>query len=303
MKTALLICMSAIAFAQTPPQWPDPAHHKVLFVTVDQGVKLEVLDWGGTGRPIVLLAGFGNTAHVFDVFGEELSRSGHVYGITRRGFGASSQPDDGYSDQRRADDDLHVLDSLKITRPVLVGHSVAGAELTTLGGQHSDRLAALVYLDALGDPTEDSPEIDALVRSLPALATHNAGPFSTPVDRFPPAELHQPHPLIGIGDAIHAGARKRDYTQIRVPILAFTTSLPPIESQIREYHFTKASDLAVFAKLYAADARIRALRIRNIQSAPGGTRIVTMPGANHYLFITNESEVLREMNAFLKSLN
>src|SRR5580658_2019718 len=167
MKTAILFCVSVFAYAQS-----DPSPHKVLFVTVEPDVKLEVLDWGGTGRPIVLFAGFGNTAHVYDVFGEELSHSGHVYGITRRGFGASSQPVDGYSDQRRADDDLHVLDSLEITRPVLVGHSVAGAELTTLGGQHSDRLAGLVYLDAIADPTEDSSEIDALVRSLPTLAMH-----------------------------------------------------------------------------------------------------------------------------------
>ena len=31
------------------------------FVAVDQDVRLEVLDWGGTGRPLVLLAGGGLT--------------------------------------------------------------------------------------------------------------------------------------------------------------------------------------------------------------------------------------------------
>ena len=44
----------------------DPSPHKVQFVTVDRDVRLEALDWGGQCRPLVLLTGLGNTAHVFD---------------------------------------------------------------------------------------------------------------------------------------------------------------------------------------------------------------------------------------------
>src|ERR1019366_2274860 len=54
------------------------------------------LDWGGVGRPVVLLSGLGNTAHVFDEFAPKLAVGFHVYGVTRRGFGASSIPTDGY---------------------------------------------------------------------------------------------------------------------------------------------------------------------------------------------------------------
>jgi len=135
------------------------------------GVRLEVLDWGGSGRPVVLLAGSGNTAHVFDDFAPKLTGFCHVYGITRRGYGASSQPRPGYDDQRLADDVLKVLDTLHIQSPVLVGHSMAGGELTTLGAQHSDRLGGLVYLDALGDPRDwpaSDPAYMALFRKLPA---------------------------------------------------------------------------------------------------------------------------------------
>src|SRR5262245_44471931 len=44
----------------------DPSGHKVQFVTVEPGVQLEVLDWGGAGDTLVLLAGLGDNAHVFD---------------------------------------------------------------------------------------------------------------------------------------------------------------------------------------------------------------------------------------------
>lgn len=51
-----------------------------------------------------------------------------MYGITRRGFGASSKPATGYRTDRRADDVLAVVDSLRLTRPVIAGHSLAGTD-------------------------------------------------------------------------------------------------------------------------------------------------------------------------------
>ena len=47
----LCLCHTVVA------EWRDPSPHRIQFVTVDEGVRLEVLDWGGTGRPVVLLAG------------------------------------------------------------------------------------------------------------------------------------------------------------------------------------------------------------------------------------------------------
>src|ERR1700719_1204926 len=67
--------------------WRDPSRHRVRFVRVEPDVRLEVLDWGGAGRPLVLLAGSGNTAHVFDDFAPRLTGFCHAYGITRRGYG------------------------------------------------------------------------------------------------------------------------------------------------------------------------------------------------------------------------
>src|SRR5258708_15387678 len=127
------------------------ANYQVQFLTVDnvasKDVKLEVVDWGGSGRPLVLLAGLGNTAHTFDKFAPKLAAKYHVYGITRRGFGESSSPASGYSADRLADHVLSVCDSLKLSKPILVGHSIAGEELSSIGSRHPEKVAALVYLD------------------------------------------------------------------------------------------------------------------------------------------------------------
>jgi|SRR5947209_3876351 len=75
--------------------WRDPSPHEIRMMTVSPGVELEVLDWGGSGQPVVLLPGARSTAHVFDDFAPKLSDTYHVFGITRRGSGASSGPADG----------------------------------------------------------------------------------------------------------------------------------------------------------------------------------------------------------------
>jgi non-heme chloroperoxidase len=129
----------------------DSTQSGVRFITVEPGVKLELKDWGGTGRPVVLLAGLGGTLHGFDQFAPRLTGKYHVYGITRRGYGASSAPEpvgDNYAADRLGDDVLSVLDQMKIQSPVLIGHSFAGEELSSIGSRFPDRVAGLVYLDA-----------------------------------------------------------------------------------------------------------------------------------------------------------
>jgi pimeloyl-ACP methyl ester carboxylesterase len=308
--------------------WQDPSRHRVQFVTVEDGVTLEVLDWGGAGTPVVLLAGSGNTAHVFDGFAEKLAGAAHVYGITRRGYGLSSHPASGYGEPRLADDILRVLDSLKIAAPVLVGHSMAGEELTRLGNDHSDRLAGLVYMDAAADPTDfpaSSRAYMELLRNLPAGMMKPPSPTAS--DRksfqayhefwvrtgempFPESELrnqHDENPDGSVGrfrstqqihNAIGAGALTRDYSNIRVPILAMF----PSAGQKPEYEPKTDQERAAIAAHDAALAAYINRWKRSLRTAPGGVRIVDVPGAKHYLFFTRESDVLRELRAFMARL-
>src|SRR6185295_13368450 len=78
---------ASAAPAATAGTWTDPSHHRVRMITVAPKVTLEVLDWGGTGEPVVFLAGLGNTAHVFDEFAPQFTKHFHDLAITRRGDG------------------------------------------------------------------------------------------------------------------------------------------------------------------------------------------------------------------------
>ena len=318
--------------ASQTTEWHDSSPHQVRLVTVAENARLEVLDWGGSGRPVVLLAGSGNTAHVFDDFAPKLSAFCHVYGITRRGYGRSSQPASGYDDQRLADDVLRVLDDLKIEKPVLAGHSMAGGELTTMGNQHSDRLAGLVYLDALGDPRDwpaSDPAYRALTEKLPAemrqgpaldyssFAAYRSSQLRAENFAFPESELRQTYTTNADGslgryktpatihNAIGDGAKKRDYSNIKVPVLAFFEMPQAVyDPSVRPGMYQPKNEqerAAIQAFMDATTAYINRW-VRNLKAGVPAARIVDLPGAGHFVFLTRQADVLREMRLFIASL-
>ena len=101
----------------TPPYATVP-YKAERFVSVAPGVKLELLDWGGSGEVMVLQTGSGDNAHVFDYFAFQFTSFFHVIALTRRGWLPSSQPKNGYDVETRAADDIKVLDALGIKRAI-----------------------------------------------------------------------------------------------------------------------------------------------------------------------------------------
>ncbi len=305
--------------------WRHP-NSTISFIQVERDVRLEVVDWGGTGRPVILLAGLGDTAHIYDTFASKLIPTYHVYGITRRGFGESSSPaptEENYSADRLADDDLAVIAALNLKRPVLAGHSIAGEELSSIGNRYPIRVAGLVYLDAgfsqsLWDPSNGDPQIDAndVQRELKQLALSGGTPeqrknlihelLETGLPLLEKDLQVQMKTLQAIPDlpatasatwrpstswlaaqAVMQGMQK--YNDIRCPVLAFFAvphNLGPDASAA-----ARAKDLAETTS--HADL---------FQSRISGVSVVRVPNASHEIFVSNEAEVLTTMNAFIAKL-
>jgi non-heme chloroperoxidase len=168
MRNLYFLLIASLVISLKVPAQTDSSPHKVQFVTIEEGVQFEVLDWGGLGRPLIFLAGNGDTAHAFDNFAPKFPGQNRVYGITRKGFGASSKPapkNGNYSADRLGDDVLAVMQALGIERPVLVGHSLAGEELSSIGSRFPNKVSGLIYLDAAAswafyDPAQPQVEIE-----------------------------------------------------------------------------------------------------------------------------------------------
>jgi len=306
---ALTVTFAGAMGAQRTTAPIDAFPHTVRFVAVDTNVALEVLDWGGSGRPLVFLAGLGDDAHVLDGFVSRFATTYHCYAITRRGSGTSSAPPPtpaNYASDRLGDDVLAVIDSLRLNRPVLAGHSVAGEELSSVGSRHPEKVAGLIYLDAVWpysyyDRSAGNMRIDALElrRALDDLlsgvtsrqrqaseALRTALPhFEQVLEDFrkqlasspaaAPGPIAAPGPPT-IADAIALGWQK--YTELRVPILALVAVPVGPPAVVNE---TRAKSAAAF------------------EAGVPSARVVRIPNANHYIFNSNRAEVVAEMEAFL----
>lgn len=236
--------------ATAETEWKHAAAHTIQFVTVDHTVKLEVLDWGGSGRPMLLLAGLGNTAHVFDALAGKLAASYHVCGVTRRGFGASSAPKSGYGADRLGDDVLEVMNALKLNKPILMGHSISGEELSSIGSRYPGKVAGLIYLDAGNSYAFYDPSVGDVFAKAD-------------LRTFPPM-----HRLVLEG--------RQRYTRIQGPILAI-------------YAFAGSPDH------WEAQANA-------FEKGVPGARVVRFPQSSHYLFLSDEALVLREITRFVATL-
>jgi pimeloyl-ACP methyl ester carboxylesterase len=245
--------------------WPhDLSKHTAQSIAVDNDVRLEVLDWGGSGPPVIFLAGLGNSAHIFDRIAPKLTSSNHVYGITRRGFGTSSSPAPdlaNYSADRLGRDILAVIVALNLVQPVLIGHSIAGEELGWIATQHPEDTDGLVYLDT---------GYTAAYQNLQNFPLFSKSFFQ---DATPATPKTLPLPQVVVSkpttpsEAIMLGRQPDFMNSAKCPVLAiFAHSIESYEENLPRL------------------------------------RIVHLAGATHYVFISNEADVLKDITTFLSKL-
>ena len=332
LKTCPLPTTASNGFQKA--NWRDAAPHEAHSVIVDEGVQLEVLDFGGAGSPgnstILLLPGLGATAHSFDELAPLLAKKHRVIAMTRRGTGDSSRPDFGFDTPRLAQDVLQVMDAMDLKKVVLVGHSVAGDELTWLGGKHPERFSGLVYLDAAYDRSGDRrdpaavrlrelnralpPEPPRPTESLLNYASMTKMLLERGHVRLPEGELiasfrvNDPYfagaPNIDgrAQQAIIAAIQAPDYAAVKIPALAiyaFPDPNAPLPPWFDPNDKELMANLAELARLSDAMKRksIELFR-RNVEKG----QVLEMQNATHFIFQSNQNEVLEALERFAGGL-
>lgn len=119
----------------------------------------------GTGPPVVLLHGYGESLIAWRSLFDRLSRSADVVALDLPGFGLSSKPPSGYATDSLAATVLRALDVLGIGQAVLVGHSLGGAVAAAAAIRSPDRVRALVLVNPA---VVTSPRLDEAVQRLKA---------------------------------------------------------------------------------------------------------------------------------------
>lgn len=270
---------------------------------------------------MVLLAGDGDTAHVFDDFAPYLAAGFRVFGITRRGFGASSQPEQGYTLPRLAEDVAAVIDRLKLGRVDLIGHSIAGDEMIQCALTYPEKVNKLVYLDAAYDRVE-SERLEAKfppVSPLPSVF-NEAGPpeqvrlavavteallpqseISATRVFGPNGQYERPVTPDWIERDIAKMVERPSYASIHTPMLAIYANPRNPSQQFASYGVSDATRRTALEQIFSLWKQFQRRQIAAFRMAAPSAKIDVIDGASHYVFISNEDQVIRDILQFLQS--
>ncbi|MGH9905659.1 MAG: alpha/beta fold hydrolase [Pyrinomonadaceae bacterium] len=278
----------------------DKSPHKSGSVTAN-GIKMHYLDWGGTGDVIIMLTGFGNDAHVFDDFAPSFTDKFHVIGLTRRGFGETDRPASGYDTATRVEDVRAFMDALKITRATLVGHSLAGDEMTLFANLYPKRVIKLVYLDGAYDRTtnfsctEELPDGAGPPSAIRMMreAMNCPGWADMIVNDMPPPDLYN----VQVSTMRSALQFRPPYKTIMTPALAIYADADVVQAGGNLDEEKRKKMDAFWKEKRAPMARAS---IEQFRKEMKNGRAVEIKGATHYVFVGgSKDQVITLVRDFL----
>lgn len=248
--------------------------------------------------------------------------------LTRRGHGDSQVSENGYDTPNLVEDIRQFLDKIDARKVIMVGHSLAGDEMTLFASKYPKRVSSLIYLDAAYDHAtirdadifSRAPAAFALLKKSPAESTTLSGLrswYST--KRFSfwsealEANLRDCWNIDSAGHVqgermpdeidteIERGISHPDYSKLQSRCLAIY-SLPTLASWFPWISASSPPDALQQAKNLLSGFLIPDTR-RNIElfrRSVHGAQIVELPSTNHYCFIQRKAEVLKCMKDFLR---
>jgi non-heme chloroperoxidase len=309
-------------------QWcPEPTGRQIA---VSPGVRLHIVEWGGTGEPVLLLAGILASAHVFDEFAPLLTDHHRVVGITRRGIPPSDPSPTGYDAATLTADIVTVMDSLHILSAHVIGWSFGGNEAVILATTRATRVRSVVLLDSYDSRMrramrgERSPSPDAPGAAEPFLPFDSTSPLALQWrqqrlgNRPPPLSTFCTGSRFGpdgrylgtvvprrLRDSIAAAMRQGmpllPYSAVRQPVLALFATPRAAGDMFPMYATMDTADRRLADSSFQWNLREQgAVRDRLMREIPHAT-VVEIPGAAHAIFRSHPEAVFLKVRTFLDS--
>ena len=136
-------------------------------------LQFRVLDWGGTGQPLVMLHGGGLTAHTWDICCLALHGRYRCIAPDLRGHGDSEWPQGAaYALSSQSGDVAALCEALGLDKVAIVGMSLGSLVASTFAVDHPERVEGLVLVDASPEVRPESVQkARRFIADAPSFAT------------------------------------------------------------------------------------------------------------------------------------
>lgn len=135
---------------------------RAMTARLPNGLALPCMEHGApSGAPVLLLHGYTDSWRSFEPVLPHLPRPLRAIAPTLRGHGGASRPDTGYTMRDFSEDVVALMDTLRLPRAVVVGHSMGSLIAQRLAADHPGRVAGLMLVGAFAD-MRGNREVEAL---------------------------------------------------------------------------------------------------------------------------------------------
>lgn len=263
----------------------------VKSVELPNRVRLPYVENGDpSGVPVLLLHGYADSWHSFELVLPHLPESIRAFALTQRGHGDASRPAAGYRSHDFAADLAAFMDTLNLEAGVIAGGSSGGFVARRFAIDHPERTLGLVLI---GAPLtlRGNPGVlemwDATVSKL-----------TDPVDprfvrEFVESTVAQPVPQAFLETMVREN--------LKVPARVWRETFEGLleDDSSGELDKITAATLIIWGD---QDAILPRSDQEALAAAIAGSRLVVYPGAGHALYWENPDRIASDLVAFIERL-
>ena len=262
------------------------------FVSLPTGVRLEYVEQGpAQGIPVVFLHGVTDSWHSFERVLPLLPPTIRAFALSQRGHGDSSRPESGYRFTDLSADLLAFMDSMRLPKGIIVGHSMGASVAQRFVIDHPDRVSAVILMGAFSG-FDDPGLADFVASSILPLTDPIAPEFAREWQQSTLAREMAPDHF----DTIVAET-------LKVPARIWHQAF---DGFLRTPDFTnELAKVSVPALLMWGDRdtyALRAAQARLLEVIPHG-RLITYEGFGHALHWEDPVSITKAIAAFVSEIS
>jgi N-formylmaleamate deformylase len=252
------------------------------------GINIHYTRTGGSKPPLILLHGLTANGACWAALAHAIEGDYDVIMPDARGHGKSSVPDHGYRYEDHANDVVGLIEALRLSPPILIGHSMGGMVAAVVASRNPKLLRCLI----LADPTFLSPKVQREIRDSDVADQHRRH-LNMSLDEMV-AEARSKHPDRSL-DTIALIAQARLQTSIG----AFDVLTPPNPNYKQVVSSIEVPSLLVIggsAGVVSPDAAVDLQRLNPI------LQVEQIPEAGHGLHYDQPERFAVVVKSFLRSI-